>query len=313
MSSTVNVKKLKRELLVAALSVVIAAVALTSSTYAWYVSNNTVKGTTSTVSAMANGMVLQIVEGDTPDHGSDTSTIASGKGHEISPASTDDITTWYVPKSWKGTDVNTYYNPMPDVTGMYEENSKKYYAYTVAQYTLYTVNNTGVADVYLDNSTAEGPVKVTASDGASSEWFDKIKGSIRVGVVIDDQLKVVYAPLAPSETEGGNDVNKTIGWSCVDESKSKTKIPTYSHISGTDTIDQHGNNWGAGRTGDSYTKPTGNASKIADRVDYNGVSMKIYVWMEGTDSDCVNMNGLEEGADAPTFDVTVSLVGIVAE
>ena len=37
---------------------------------------------------MANGMVLQIVAGDTPIHGGNTWTIAAGKGHEISPAST---------------------------------------------------------------------------------------------------------------------------------------------------------------------------------------------------------------------------------
>ena len=28
-----------------------------------------------------------------------------------------------------------------------------------------------------------------------------------------------------------------------------------------------------------------------------------YIWMEGTDSDCVNMNGLDNGTGNPTFDV----------
>ena len=60
-------------------------------------------------------------------------------------------------------------------------------------------------------------------------------------------------------------------------------------------------------------KPSGTGAKIAEKVGYNGVSMKIYIWMEGTDSDCVNMNGLEKGTSNPTFDVTVSLVGIVPE
>lgn len=58
-----KIKKLKKELFAAVLSVGVAAVALGSSTYAWYVTNNTVDGTTSTISALANGMVLQIVEG----------------------------------------------------------------------------------------------------------------------------------------------------------------------------------------------------------------------------------------------------------
>ena len=306
------IKKLKKELLAAALSVTVAAVALGSSTYAWYVTNHTVDGTTSTISALANGMVLQIVAGDTPDHGSDTSTVASGLGHEISPSSTNDVVNWYVPDKWKGVDVNTYLKPSLDASGKYTlENQKDdFYAYTVSEYTLYTVNNTGLADVYLDNSTANGPVTITPSNGASKEWFDKIKGSLRVGIVIGDELKVVYAPVTPSATTAGNDVNKTLGWSCVDTSLTKTTAPTYKHIDGTTLIDQDGNNWGATKSGESYIEPTGNSAKVAERVDYNGVSMKIYIWMEGTDSDCVNMNGLDKGTDNPTFDVTVSLVGV---
>lgn len=307
--------KLKKELLAAAMSVIVAAVALGASTYAWFAANNRVDGTTSTINAQANGMVLQIVAGDEPDHGSDTSTIASGLGHEISPSSTNDIVNWYVPATWKGTDVNTYFRAEADATGKYTLPNQRdvFYAYTVAEYTLYTVNNTGKADVYLDNSSAKGPVTITPSAGATQEWFDKIKGSLRVGIVIGNELKVVYAPVAPSTEEAGNDVNKTIGWSCVDASLIRTTTPSYKYIAGTDLTDQDGNNWGAGKDGESYVKPVGNSAKIAENVDYNGVSMKIYIWMEGTDSDCVNMTGLEKGTESPTFDVTVSLVGIVPE
>lgn len=67
------------------------------------------------------------------------------------------------------------------------------------------------------------------------------------------------------------------------------------------------------KTGEVYVKPSGNAQKIASNVDYNGTNMKVVVWMEGTDSDCQNMSGLDVGEGSPTFDVTVSLVGIVAD
>ena len=308
-----SIADMKKSLLVAALSVVIAAVALASATYAWFVTNSTVKATTSSVSALANGMVLQIVAGNIPDRGSDASTVASGVGHEISPSSTNDVVNWYVPKTWQGSNVSTYFRPTLDKVGKYTEQGKDYYAYTASEYTLYTVNNTGVADVYLDNSSSNGPVSITASSGASQEWFDKIKGSLRVGVVISDELKVVYAPVEPSKTEGGNDADKTIGWSCVDASLDKTASPTYAHVSGNSLIDQKQGNWGATKEGDNYVKPSGNAQKIASSVDYNGVSMKIYIWMEGTDSDCINMTGLESGTENPTFDVTVSLAGIIAE
>ena len=96
-----SVKKLKIQLIGAALTVVVSAVALSATTYAWFVTNSSVHATTSTISAQANGMVLQIVEGDTPDHGSDTSTVASATGHEISPSSTNDAKNWCVPQGCK--------------------------------------------------------------------------------------------------------------------------------------------------------------------------------------------------------------------
>ena len=46
----------------AGLSVVVTAVALSSATYAWFVTNNKVEGTTSTISATTNGFILQIGE-----------------------------------------------------------------------------------------------------------------------------------------------------------------------------------------------------------------------------------------------------------
>lgn len=311
-----SVKKLKIQLIGAALTVVVSAVALSATTYAWFVTNSRVHATTSTISAQANGMVLQIVEGDMPDHGSDTSTVASATGHEISPSSTSDAKNWYVPQGWQGVKVSTYQKVDTSISGedpgKYTIQGNDYYAFTAANYTLYTVANTGVADVYLDASNGS-PITIT-QHGGTQKWFDKIKGSLRVGIVINGELRVVYAPAAPSTTDTGNDVTTVAGWSCVDsESLSKVVAPTYLHLSGTDLLDQNSNNWGAMKTGEVYVKPSGNAQKIASNVDYNGTNMKVVVWMEGTDSDCQNMSGLDVGEGSPTFDVTVSLVGIVAD
>lgn len=311
-----SVKQMKKQLAIAALSVVMTAVALGSATYAWFVSNTKVGGTTSTVSAQANGMVLQIASGPNAIHdGSDHQTTAASRGHEISPSSTNDATSWFVPKSWNGTDVSGYQKATiaDQLEGGYqlEGDPKTYYTYTMAEYTLYTINQTGEADVYLDNSSSNGPVVVTASEGASEDWFNKIKGSLRVGLLIDDQLKVVYAPVLP--TGKGNDVSATEGWSCVNsDSLSVTMAPSYAHVYGGNMIDQNNKNWGATRSGDSYVKPTGDTQMLA-HVGYNGTNFKVVIWMEGTDSDCQNMSGLDVGEGSPTFDVTVSLVGIVPD
>ena len=311
-----TVRQLKTDMLGAALAVIVSFVALGAATFAWYVSNNTVNATTSTISAQANGMVLQIVEGDTPDHGSDTSTVASATGHEISPSSTNDAKNWYVPQGWQGVNVSTYQKVdtsiLGEAPGKYTIQGNDYYAFTAANYTLYTVANTGVADVYLDASNGS-PITI-AQHGGTQEWFDKIKGSLRVGIVINGELRVVYAPTAPSTTDTGNDVTTVAGWSCVDsESLNKVVAPTYLHLSGTDSLDQNDDNWGATKAGEVYIKPSGNAQKVASSVDYNGTNMKIVIWMEGTDSDCQNWSEQDKNTTAPTFDVTVSLVGIVPD
>ena len=46
-----DVKALRKQLMAAIAMVVVAAVALSSATYAWFVTNNTVKATTSQISA----------------------------------------------------------------------------------------------------------------------------------------------------------------------------------------------------------------------------------------------------------------------
>lgn len=309
-----SIKRLKVQLIGAALTVVVSAVALSATTYAWFVSNSRVHATTSTISAQANGMVLQIAKGNNVTHdGSDKQTTASSEGHEISPSSTNDAQSWFVPKSWQGTDVFSYQKANTDASGKYAlaGGTDSYYAYVAADYTLYTVTNTGIADVYLDGTN---PVTIKPSGNGTDEWFNKIKGSLRVGIVINDELKVVYAPVEPSTTEHGNDASSTTGWSCVASEGTMTQAPSYAHIAGTTLTDQSGGDWAATGSGGSYSKPAGaNPRAIAKNVGYNGTNMKIVIWMEGTDSDCQNWSEQDKNTAAPTFDVTVSLVGIIPD
>ena len=313
-----NINQMKRQLAIASLSVVMAGIALASATYAWFVSNTRVDAVSSSISAQANGMVLQIVKaGDSIHDGGDHRTSATVSGHEISPSSTNDATDWYVPASWDGTDVSGYQKVSikDDAQGNYSlaGGTDEFYAYTLADYTLYTITQTGEADVYLDGAEGEGAVVITPSKGASDEWFNKIKGSLRIGILIDNKLKLVYAPIKPSGH--GNDSNPTIGWSFVntfDASLSQTMTPKYAYVSGNDFVDEDGNNWAAARSGDAYVAPSVNAAKLA-RVGYGGTNLKVVMWMEGTTEACQNMSGLDTGVDAPTFDVTLNLVGVVPD
>lgn len=62
MENTKTVKALKKQLVAAIAMVLVAAVALGSSTYAWFVSNNKVTATTASISAQSNAPFLKIAK-----------------------------------------------------------------------------------------------------------------------------------------------------------------------------------------------------------------------------------------------------------
>ena len=66
--------------------VCVAAVALGSSTYAWFVTNNTVKATTSTISAQSNAAFMKIKYNDTAKTSDLTADVATLDSDELYPA-----------------------------------------------------------------------------------------------------------------------------------------------------------------------------------------------------------------------------------
>lgn len=75
-----NSKAIRKQLLAAVAMVLVAAVALGSSTYAWFVTNNTVKATTSQISAQSNAAFMKIKYNATAvksDLTADVATLAS--------------------------------------------------------------------------------------------------------------------------------------------------------------------------------------------------------------------------------------------
>lgn len=233
-----NVKKMKMQLMATAASVLISGVALTSATYAWYVSNHTVEATTTQISATTNGFILQIATADQgPQHGGEQSSLAaSTKGGRISPSSTNNLVDWYVCEGWNGEGkVTSYRTPTfttkaedPNVKpGQYGDVKDPHYAYLKSEYILYTITETGLADVYLDAS--EGSPITLSTNGKPTT--DTIPKSMRVGITIqnikknadgtysddgEEELKVVYAPY--EETGKGNDAEARDGWTCIGNS-----------------------------------------------------------------------------------------------
>ena len=316
-----------------AASVLISAVALTSATYAWYVANNTVEATTTKISATTNGFILQIATAEKgPQHGGEqTSLAASTEGGRISPSSTNDLKTWYVNLGMNGEGkVTSYQKPNfttaeqdPNVKpGQYGDVNDPHYAYIKSEYILYTITDTGRADVYLDASEGS-PITLTVNGKPTTDTVPK---SMRIGITIegitknedgtysdngDELLKVVYAPY--EETGKGNDAEGIDGWTCigVDENgKLKPTTVTYPYIYATTYTDQKNQNWAVTKdaTGKDYTATSG-TQKIASDVGYDGVKMRVYIWLEGTDADCVNNEAAEDEA---AYSVSVKLAGIAS-
>lgn len=311
----VNIKKMKMQLLAAAASIMITAFALTSATYAWYVTNNTVEATTTSISATTNGFILQIATAaEGAQHGGEQkSLVAATKGHKISPSSTNDFKNWYVCQGWNGEGkVTSYTKPTIDdtLTGHYKVGDTDQYAYICSEYILYTITQSGLADVYLDNSDGDAITVGVTGDATS----DTVPNSLRVGLATVDAngnetLRVVYAP---AEVKGsGNDAQAISDkWTCIDGTK-PVEV-TYPYIYTNHYTDQNGGVWAATKSGDDkdYTAPTANGQKVASNVGYDGTKLRIYIWMEGTDADCVNNAATDDPAQ---YSVTVKLAGVAAD
>lgn len=312
-------KSLKTQLVAAAVSVVLSAFALSAATYAWYVANTKVSATTSTISATTNGFILQIDElKNGAQHGGEQKSLeAQTTGATLSPSSTDDLKNWYVCNGWNNQGLVTDYStPNFSTTakalpGEYEVAGKKYNAFIKSEYIVYTITDTGTADVYLDASNG-APVTIDAVGGDVSETM---VGSLRVAITTQEigrdgksgtgpeDLRVVYA--IHNETGKGNDANAIEGWTSIQNKGGTPTLDqaTYRHIftGGTD-------GWIAtkGTNGD-YSVADG-TQPIAKGVGYKGVAVHVYIWMEGTDADCVNGKSIENSLT--TYNVSVKLAGV---
>ena len=313
-------KSLKTQLVAAAVSVVLSAFALSAATYAWYVANTKVSATTSTISATTNGFILQIDElKNGAQHGGEQKSLeAQTTGATLSPSSTDDLKNWYVCNGWNNQGLVTDYstpsfstaaNALP---GEYEVAGKKYNAFIRSDYIVYTITDTGTADVYLDASDG-APVTIEAVGGQESETM---VGSLRVAIttqeigpdgkslVGEENLRVVYA--VSDEKGKGNDADAIAGWTSI---QNKGGMPTLARVTYDHIFTNGTDGWVAtkGDGSDDYLVAPG-TNPIAKDVGYNGVAVRVYIWMEGTDADCVNGKSIENSPT--TYNVSVKLAGV---
>lgn len=323
-----SMKKIKVQFLVAVLSVCFSFMTIVTATYAWYVSNNSVTTTTNSISATTNGFILQIanLEQGAQHGGNQTSLAATSVGGKITPSSTNDLNTWYICEGW-GPDgkVITYTQPPlknidGKITGEYDLRGETHFAFIKSEYIVYTINESGFADVYLD--AFDGKPILVQVDNGEEPTSDTVPNSLRIAITTQnvdtdgktgigpETLKVVYSP---SEVTGSGNDSAAIPdkWTYINGTA--PEIVTYNHIDSTNYNDQNDYNWVVKKDGENYVFPAGRTKEtskaIAEHVGYNGVLLRVYIWMEGTDADCVNNEAAEDEA---TYSVTVKLAGIAS-
>lgn len=310
-----NSKAIKRQLLAAIAMVLVAAIALGSSTYAWFVSNTKVSATSSSVKSTSATPNLLIVQGGTvaaplKTGGKTSESITSAEATALYPASSDDCKDWYAVSGWEtGNNGSSLANAYKKLTitsgaddaaaikaGTYTQGSSTVNAYQVSNYSVYTTTG----DVEL-NLNPENPISVAVNTAGQKTDKHGFKDALRVGVVVNGTLKFVYAPTAEIGT--GNDKDAVAGYRTV-ANDSSTKKVTYEVLSGTTFTD-----WTATNNNDgTYTK----AVKSLGTVTTDGVLVQVYVWLEGTDADCV-VGTADVDADDNSYQVTLNFVGATVD
>ena len=135
---------------------------------------------------------------------------ATTVGGRITPSSTNDLKEWWICQGWNSDGkVRTYEKPTFDTgeeikAGQYTVGTDIHFAYLRSEYIIYTITESGLADVYLDASEGK-PITVTV-DNDKTPTSDTIPNSLGIAITTqslqsdgktptgDEILKVVYAP-----------------------------------------------------------------------------------------------------------------------
>jgi len=163
-------------------------------------------------------------------------------------------------------------------------------AYAYSEYMLYT--NTGTLAVYLDPTDP-----ITVQYGINNPSV-RLMNALRVGVVVDDTLKFVYAPVTESGT--GNSSGSTANtFQAVSSATAVSNATVLTNL----------NTYKATSTGDTSAPYSGGSATSLGNADTAGLQVKIFVWLEGTDAQAILG---ESDNDLQGINVSLKYVGVLA-
>ena len=266
-----NSKAIKRQLLAAIAMVLVAAIALGSSTYAWFVSNNAVTATGIDVTTTSSVPNLYITSsGKTTDAMSAVGTNPT----KLFPVSTNSAkdNEFYETLHWtSASGDNTHAVADQYQAALKHETGKTVYA----DYTFVLGVTNGTMDIYFDNDTNATTLAAAAKMGTAGRFaikFDngdwilfKVKGTATNSGYYTDKA-----------SEGGN------GDYWVTGAGDSTKCSAASYA-----------DFGAysGSISDTGVASAGTKKLTTiSSTDTDGQTVTVRVWYEGCDKDCVSEN-----------------------
>ena len=278
-----NSKAIKKQLLAAVAMVLVAAVALGSSTYAWFVASGTVTAEGMKVQAKAEGGLAIRWAGKESSLWATTASAEMTNAKALLPASTADLAKWTYAKALKANASDADADTYTDVTGTVFSGANNAFAandYVVMQ--PFQIRST--ASDKLANGLYVSGVKVTRGDGTDNGKKD-LDNAIRVGVRLEKEGgytgNFIYAPI--------DEATKTYTWK--DATQNNRTI---------------GVNLATVGTAENNNSQLVNKAETVPFKPGEAVNVQVFIWYEGEDaklySDNFALNDLSVTVEFSSYD-----------
>lgn len=269
-----NVKALKKQLMAAIAMVCVAAVALSSATYAWFVNNTKVTADNVTVTAKAANTLL--ISHATDNAWGTTAQFKATTATEFVPVSTIDTTSFFKDSTW-GTEIGDSNPQKGEYTAqgfVAADNTKDYFVDS------FQVKSSQDCGLYLDSET-----QFTTTGNTN------VLKSMRLALVVEGGDTFFYQIDATPISGSGNSYNTTLVSMAADGVKK-----AISNINAADNI--AADNMSSGDvialSAGTVTAPVDNTTlvekddnkKLCDLTANTAKTINVYIWMEGCDYDC---------------------------
>lgn len=263
-----NSKAIRKQLLAAVAMVLVAAVALGSSTYAWFVQSGEVTATGMNVNVQSTGGLLIKFAGEGDAWGV-TATATPSTNVNLKPASTADMATWCTATAAAANDEAMEDGTIAPVTVGTGENLSNEYVLKRTFYIRATGNSdSGTKGLYVKEVNVTG--KGTA--GAVAQEHNM---ALRVGIVATSTAGNATFIMAPVQV---GSTSKTDGYTVY--KATGDEAPYTKATAGTVTL----------KNPDDDAVILGSTVPVPGNADNNYVSVSIFVWYEGEDAHLFSDN-----------------------